>query len=280
MSTWEWYRTFFEDGRSEAELALDYATLGFLRELRDTMIERMLPVNEDALKRMTRQRGINKRTLEKMVSTLVEADLIYVTDSGFWCDVAERETQHREEKSRNISKRNGNVSRKRWGKNQQNQCKSIPEKEGEIREGKTPSGSYPSSNNTDNNISYARVRALEERSGSDASYDPYSDFDPVPLEGWDPGEPPEREAPTLKVAQPNGSTVDDTQQRNVGSSPQRRHKQRVEKAMRDASFDPAIAPALLTSLEAMPLGTDFSKDIVKAAIDNINRGRRNERSTA
>jgi|GEM_PF-4464341 len=150
MNGWNWYRFFFEDARSPGELTLDYATLGFLRELRDTMLERMSPVSEAVLIRMTRQRGINKRTLDKMLASLVEAGLIYLTDAGYWCDIAEREIAFREEKSEKISKRNAKVSRKRWEKTKENQSSEIPEKE-EDEEGYSPSGNTPSSITSFNN---------------------------------------------------------------------------------------------------------------------------------
>ncbi|UWL59237.1 hypothetical protein NIK97_06690 [Brucella pseudintermedia] len=129
---WAWFRCFMPDLDDDAARALGFEEAGFLHLLHRTMIERGAPISDEIIHRMARQRGSNVRTVTRLLDGLIAKGLIerIGTDGKqFWCEVAEREVEFREERLEKVSQKNSKSSAKRWEKTQQNQSASMPEKE-------------------------------------------------------------------------------------------------------------------------------------------------------
>ena len=132
---WAWFRCFMPDLDDDAARALGFEEAGFLHLLHRTMIERGAPISDEIIHRMARQRGSNVRTVTRLLDGLIAKGLIerIGTDGKqFWCEVAEREVEFREERLEKVSQKNSKSSAKRWEKTQQNQSASMPEKEIDI----------------------------------------------------------------------------------------------------------------------------------------------------
>lgn len=137
--TWAWFKLYNAEWSTDDTAALDYGSLGFLFELHCRMVGTEVPISYDVILRISRSRGLNRRTVDKMLETLTDCGLIYLTEDGYWRDEAGRVVDELAEVSQKISKRNTNLSRKRWQKNEQNQENSIPEEDIEV-EAAAPSG--------------------------------------------------------------------------------------------------------------------------------------------
>lgn len=148
--TWAWFKLYNAEWNTDDTAALDYGSLGFLFELHCRMIGTEVPISYDVILRISRSRGLNRRTVDKMLETLTDCGLIYLTEDGYWRDEAGRVVDELAEVSQKISKRNTNVSQKRWQINEQNQGNSIPEEDVEgDKEAVAPSGQPAIPNTTD-----------------------------------------------------------------------------------------------------------------------------------
>lgn len=168
--TWAWFKLYNAEWETTDTEALDYDTLGFLFVLHCRMIRTEVPISYDVILRVSKLRNINRRTVDRMLETLTERELIYLTDAGYWRDEAGRVVDELAEVSQKISKRNTKVSRKRWEKNEQNQRNSVPEEDVEgDKEAVAPSGQSAIPNTTDTVEIMETASDRDPKGRSDAS---------------------------------------------------------------------------------------------------------------
>lgn len=181
---WSWFKLYGTDWETTAVKTLDLDTLGFLFDLHCRMIRQASPVSYDVILLINRSRRINRVTVDKMLEKLTDSGLIYLTDAGYWRDEAETVVEEMNVVSEKISKRNANVSKKRWQKTEQNQGNLIPEEERELEEA-APTGQASTSNIVEDNYSErageeagrrAPITAPKGAMGASTASDEESDF--------------------------------------------------------------------------------------------------------
>lgn len=173
---WDWFRLHGADWDTPEISTLGLDAQGFLLLLLRRMLDQMSPLSEGVVLMLGRQYNMSKKSVLRLLETLIDRDLIFATDAGFWSEIAEREFTFRDAKSENISKRNAKVSQKRWKKSEQIQSNIMPEEERD-REGQAPSGPDPSGANTADNLDAREAHLCASPSGLDGRTDASGDFE-------------------------------------------------------------------------------------------------------
>ncbi len=90
-----WFKCWFAEWETDEMKALDLPTIGFMHILRMRMIERRAPFPEAFLSHIARERGVNRRTIERMLDTLTGYSLIARENGFLWCESVATEIEAR-----------------------------------------------------------------------------------------------------------------------------------------------------------------------------------------
>jgi len=127
-----WFKCWFFQWDTDEVAALDLETTGFLHLLKLRMAERRSPLPEEFLPHVVRGKRLNKRSIERMLKTLIGYGLIVRENGLIWNEDIAEDIDGFFDVPRKFDQSFAKVSPEQRQKTQQNQCDASTEVEVEV----------------------------------------------------------------------------------------------------------------------------------------------------
>lgn len=126
-----WFKCWFFQWDTDEVAALDLETTGFLHLLKLRMAERRSPLPEQFLPHVARGKRLNKRSIERMLKTLIGYGLIVRENGLIWNEDIAEDIDGFFDVSQKFDQSFAKVSPEQRQKTQRNQCDASTEIEGD-----------------------------------------------------------------------------------------------------------------------------------------------------